>query len=73
MYAYFKKRKEIETMEQSRWKSPVLWLSIAALIAFVTKTWIGYEIPEFDTFVQLILSAAIAFGIVNSPDNKDRL
>ena len=58
---------------QSRWKSPVLWLAIAALIAFITKEWVGWEIPQWDTFVQLVLAAAIAFGVVNSPTSKNTL
>jgi uncharacterized membrane protein len=57
-------------MEQSRLKSPVLWMAGAALIAFVTKEWIGWEIPKFDEFVEIVLAAAAAFGIVNNPVNK---
>ena len=57
-------------MEQSRLKSPVLWMAVAALIAFVTKEWIGWEIPKFDEFVTIVLVAAAAFGIVINPVNK---
>lgn len=59
-------------MEQNRWKSKYLWLAIAALIAFITKEWMGFEIPQFETFVDLALSAAIALGVVNNPtDGKN--
>ena len=54
-----------------RFKSPVLWLAIAALIAFVTKNWMGFEIPEWNTFVELLLAVLIAFGVVNNPDDKE--
>ena len=54
-----------------RFKSPVLWLSVAALIAFVTKNWMGFEIPEWYTFVELLLAVLIAFGVVNNPDDKE--
>jgi uncharacterized membrane protein len=60
-------------MTQNRWKSPVLWTALAALIFFVVKNWIGFEIPEWDTFVTLLVAALVGFGVVNSPDNKDSL
>jgi uncharacterized membrane protein len=60
-------------MTQIRWKSPVLWSTLAALIFFVVKEWIGFEIPGWDKFVQLVIAAAVAFGIINSPDNKESL
>jgi uncharacterized membrane protein len=53
-----------------RFKSPVVWTTLAALIAFVTKKWFGFEIPSFNEFVELLLAALIAFGIVNNPTDK---
>lgn len=58
-------------MEQSRWKSPVAWSAIAALIFFVVKTWFGFEIPSWDNFVTLFIAAGVAFGIFNNPEKKD--
>jgi uncharacterized membrane protein len=57
-------------MEQSRYKSWALWLSVAALVAFVSKTYFGYEIPGWDNFVNLILVVLTGFGILNNPTNK---
>lgn len=57
-------------MEQSRWKSPVAWSALAALLFFVVKTWFGFEIPGFDDFVTLAIAAGVAFGIFNNPENK---
>jgi uncharacterized membrane protein len=57
-------------MEQNRFKSWALWLSVAALIGFVAKTYFGYEIPQFDTLVNLILVVLAGFGIINNPTNK---
>lgn len=54
-----------------RLKSPVLWLAVAALVSFVVKNWLGFEIPEFDTFTELLLAALTAFGIVNNPTDKN--
>ena len=56
---------------KERFKSPVLWLATFALIGFITKTWIGWEIPEFDTFVELVLAVLVAFGVVNNPTDKE--
>ncbi len=57
-------------MKQNRLKSWGLWLSVAALIGFVTKTYLGYEIPEFDTLVNMILVVLSGFGIINNPTDK---
>ena len=61
---------------QSRWKSPVFWTSIFALVAFVLGNYglydvIGMTSETFQTFINLLLSAMMAFGIVNNPTNKD--
>ena len=58
-------------MEQSRWKSPVAWSALAALLFFVVKTWFGFEIPCLDLFVTLAIAAGVAFGIFNNPEKKD--
>lgn len=58
-------------MDQSRLKSPVLWTAVAALIFFITKNWIGFEIPGWDTFIELLIAALIGFGVVNDPTTKD--
>ncbi|MBT3320174.1 MAG: holin [Clostridia bacterium] len=57
-------------MIQSRWKSPVAWSAIAALIFFVVKTWIGFDIPGWDEFVSLAVAAGVAFGVFNNPEKK---
>lgn len=54
----------------NRLKSPVLWASIAALVFFVAKQWIGFEIPEWDTFVELLTAVLIGFGVLNNPTDK---
>ena len=59
-------------MEQSRWKSPVAWSALAALLFFIMKTWFGFELPGWDEFVTLAIAAGVAFGIFNNPENKGR-
>lgn len=60
-------------MKQNRLKSWALWLSVAALVGFIVKTYIGYEIPQYDTLVNLILVVLSGFGIINDPTNKSNL
>ncbi len=55
---------------QSRVKSPVLWMAVAALVAFITKEWIGWEIPKFDEFVELLLTVMVGFGVINNPTDR---
>lgn len=57
-------------MDQSRWKSPVAWSAIAALLFFVVKTWLGFEIPGWDEFLTLAIATGVALGIFNNPENK---
>lgn len=54
----------------NRFKSPVVWTTLFALIAFITKEWVGFEIPKLEMFVELLLAFLIAFGIVNNPTDK---
>ncbi len=56
---------------QNRFKSYVLWMAVAALVAFITKEWLGWEIPKFDEFVELLMAALVAFGVVNNPTDKE--
>lgn len=56
---------------KERLKSPVLLLAVAALIAFITKNWIGFEIPDFDQFIELLLAVLVAFGVVNNPTDRN--
>lgn len=58
-------------MEQNRWKSPVAWAGIAAAIFMIVKSWVGFEIPEWDSIVTTLISALVAFGVLNNPTNKE--
>jgi len=57
--------------KQARYKSWALWLSVAALVAFVSKTYFNYEIPGWDNLVNLILVALTGFGLLNNPTDKN--
>jgi uncharacterized membrane protein len=56
-----------------RLKSPVVWAATLALVYFVVKEWIGFEIPGWDTFVTLLTAALVAFGIINNPADPGNL
>ena len=54
----------------NRLKSPVTIPALLALIYFVVKSWVGFEIPEWENFVTLFVAVLTAFGVVNNPTNK---
>ena len=56
---------------QNRLRSKVAWGSLLALFYFIMKTWVGFEIPEWDTFVTLLMGTLLGFGIFNNPTNKE--
>lgn len=56
---------------QNRFKSWALWVSIAALIAFCVKEFVGVDISQtVDGFLNVLLPVLVGFGIVNNPTNK---
>jgi uncharacterized membrane protein len=57
-------------MTQNRFRSWALWLSVAALIGFIAKTYFKYEIPQLDTLINMILVVLAGFGILNNPTDK---
>lgn len=57
---------------QNRLRSKVAWTSLIALIAFVAKTYFNFELAEQDKLIELILICMTAFGIWNSPTNRNK-
>lgn len=57
--------------KQSRWASPIVWTTGAALVALVLKSWFNWEIPNWDAIVTGALAFAVAIGIVNNPQNPE--
>lgn len=59
---------------QERWKSWALWTSIAALIVFCVKEFVGIDIGDtMDKFLNVLLPVLVAFGVVNNPTSKNTL
>ena len=55
-----------------RLKSWALWLSLAALVVFLVKTFCGWDIAEWmDNFLDVLLPVLVAFGVVNNPMDRD--
>ena len=62
-------------MTQSRWRSPVLWTSLVALVLFTLKnfnvfTCIGVSEDTFREFFNMLFALLIGFGILNNPTDK---
>lgn len=59
---------------QNRLKSPVLWMSIAALVAFCTKEFFGIDLDEtINGFLNVLLPVLVAFGVVNNPTDGEHM
>jgi len=70
IHVLIKRLSEKTIVPQNRFRSWQLWLSLAALIGFIVKTYVGYEIPEFDKLVNLALVFMTALGILNNPTDS---
>lgn len=61
-------------MEQNRFKSWALWLSMSALVVWVVKTFWKLDVSEqVGQFMNLLLPILVGFGIINDPTNKSSL
>ena len=59
-------------MIQNRFKSPALWTSLAALIAFCAKEFAGIDIDEtVNGLLNVLLPVLVAFGVLNNPTSQD--
>ena len=56
----------------SRFKSWAVWLSIAALVVFCVKEFVGVDISDtVDGFLNVLLPVLVGFGIINNPTDKN--
>ena len=54
-----------------RFKSWALWVSVAALVVFCAKEFVGIDISEkINNFLNVLLPVLVAFGIVNNPTDS---
>ncbi len=55
----------------ARFKSWAVWVSIAALVVFCAKEFVGVDISEtVDGLLNVLLPVLVAFGIVNNPTDR---
>ncbi len=63
-----------EKKNHNRFKSWALWLSVAALIAWIVKTVSGQDIQaEVNEALNILLPVLVGFGIVNNPTDKSNI
>ena len=59
---------------KARLTSWALWVSVAALIVFCVKQFVGIEIGEtVDGLLNVLLPVLVGFGIINNPPDKKKL
>jgi hypothetical protein len=56
-------------VSQKWYQSKVTILALAALIGFVSERWIGFKIPDWTIFVELVLGVLMGLGIINNGTN----
>lgn len=60
--------------KQNRFRSWALWLSVAALVVWIVKTFWKVDISEtVDGFMNVLLPVLVGFGIINNPTDKYHL
>ncbi len=59
-------------MEQSKWKSPVVWVTLAtAVVGFLVNTLeLNIDSEMVLAMVNAIVTLLVGFGILNNPTNK---
>ena len=56
---------------QNRFKSWALWVSVAALIGFCVKEFLGFDIDAtINGFLNVLCPVLVGFGIINNPTNS---
>ncbi len=57
-----------------RFKSWALWVSVAALVVFCAKEFIGIDIQHtVDGLLNVLLPVLVGFGIINNPTDKTHI
>lgn len=62
---------------KSRLRSPVVWVSfVAVLVLFMNayNLWrfIGMDVNQFKEIIDALMTALIAFGVLNNPTEKEK-
>ena len=65
-------------MNQKKWQSKPLWVAVGALIMLLMGNYglyalIGMDAETFKAMFELILSIAVLYGIINNPNDSEKL
>ena len=69
-----KKKGEYKMMEQIKksFRNRGTWVSMLALIGFFCVQWIpGFDMGNWEVFVELLLAVVAALGIISNPQDGD--
>ena len=59
---------------KEKMKSWALWVSLAALVVFCAKEFVGVDISEtVNGLLDVLLPVLVGFGIINNPNSRDSL
>lgn len=59
---------------KEKMKSWALWVSMAALVVFCAKEFVGVDISEtVDGLLDVLLPVLVGFGIINNPNSRNSL
>lgn len=65
-------------MKQNRFKSKVVWLSLASAVYLIYNTlatefgWLTITDTTFNTVINALLGIFVTFGILNDPTSSDK-
>lgn len=65
-------------MKQNRFKSKVVWLSLASALFLIYNTlanefgWVTINAGSFETVINAFLGILVTFGILNDPTSSDK-
>lgn len=58
---------------QNRFKSKVLWGSVASLILLIINQFNAIDSEQIKTAIDVILGILVTFGILNNPTNSKKI
>ena len=63
---------------QKRYKSKVMWMSLATLLLFLLKNYglldnLGLTVEGYNELINLIFAVAVGVGIINDPHSKNHI
>jgi phi LC3 family holin len=65
-------------MTQNRFKSPIVWFSLAGLVLLILNTYgllpkLGLTTEQFNTIISSIVGLLVSVGILNNPTDSEKI